>query len=832
MARKHKQGKSAGKSGAPHTLGTAALTEAANRALAGARHKDAIELCKELVKRVPSAENRDALAAAYAGRAENLAAKGMVKEAVAVWRNRADLCGKPLLEGPYPGWLRQIGDTRSLLQAYRACVAGAGKSGQSAERAALEANLATYVLAAPDAALTDLPADSPLVRNRAEARAALEAYCEGGADLDEALKAIPFRSPYRDLGRILKILSRMETDPVTAGEELQRIPADSPFVRFAAAATTALLPVDHWVPTVLALNDADRALALEFKNIPDALRPLVDEFLRLGERPSAAMLFDWLLHQRRRVPGPAVESLCRALLPRVPDRMRSYRQSFGALPHAEEERILALHAESRQEPWAAVDHWQGAIRALRHEDNEPERLRVALILRHLAELLPRSVDGSLHPDAIAWISQSLEYDPDDVDTYLRLLPIHREQRNLKAARALLDDALVRFPKNANILLEAIETALAADAFKKAVAYARKVLGLDPINPRVRSLLGFAHMAHARKQIKGRKIESARQELDEATEWLRAPADRTALKLLQGIAEIEYGRSGEGRRLLEEAMAETGGELTAYFHLAVEMIRLSRDPAKSLRSLGFSVPKDVAAEHVLDLVRKLGGFKLEPGPLRKVFALLHKTLQAGATHLVLEPDFLLVCETFQRHGLSELVRVYADAARKHHPLSPVFVYHSVNARYGTRPWSIPTRELRDLDRARDRAEQAGDRRLVVRIEQLLVPPGPEPFLPGGKAPFGDGMGPAEVGEIVNMMNLLGEDGILDFARRALGKKVFKELESTVGKDQLVPVLLEMLGGAIEKTGPMPPSVPVMPPKPDKKPAPSGPDISGQGDLFDE
>lgn len=832
MVRKQKHARRSGKADVPHALDDDALADAAQRALANSRHKDAIELCKELCKRTPNVENRSRLASAYAGRARDLAAKGMLKEAAAVWRNRADLCGEPLMEGPYPEWLRRIGDMKPLLQAYRACLCD---EGMRAELATIEATLAIHVLTASEATLAELPVDSPLMSGRLQVRAALKAYAESDPDLEDALKAIPFRSPYRDLARILKVMVRMERDPA-AVEELARISADSPFARLAAVAKTAVLPIECWLTAVRTLQGADRVLALEFKNIPDSQRTLVDEFLRLGERPAPGVLFDWILRQRHRVSQAGLESLCRALLPLAPDRIRVYRQAIGGLTDAEAERLLALHAESRPELSSALRHWLSALELYRREGAESSRLNAAMILRHLAELAPAAADGGMHRDAITWLRQSLDFDPDDLETVLRLLPEYRLRGDLKSARSLLDAALAKFPSNAQVLLEAVEVALAGNAFKKAAGYARRVLELDPINPRVRSLLGHAHLAHARKQIKAGKPDAACRELMQASEWLRAPADQTAVKRLQGIVDIEAGREAEGRQRLAEAMAESGCALLGYFQMAMEMARLGREPVKTLRTLGFRVPKAVAAGEVMALVKALEHFKGQQELLRKVMAPLQSSLLAAAKQMMPETDRLLICETFLRMQLFQLVYAYAEAAPRQGSSNAVFVYHRINARYGQRPWSIPDRDYHELTRARDRAEDAGDRRTVARIEQLLVPPAPALDIDDGPL-FGeepgleDPMTPEDAMNFRKVLGTLGPDALLDMAVEVLGKKMFKQLEATVGKDQLLPLLIDILGTSAGNVPP--PLTPGRPPKPAGKPAAG--DQRGdsvQGDLFDD
>src|SRR5207249_3128885 len=129
--------------------------------------------------------------------------------------------------------------------------------------------------------------------------------------------------------------------------------------------------------------------------------------------------------------------------------------------------------------------------------------------------------------------------------------------DLKQARARLDAALARFPDDAEVLLEAVETALAGGAFKKVAGLAKRLLERDTINPRVRAVVGQAHLSHARKQIEARNPAGARREIEQAGQWLRAPAEKGLLKLLRGFIEEP---AAAGDTLLREGLKELGGTL--------------------------------------------------------------------------------------------------------------------------------------------------------------------------------------------------------------------------------------------------------------------------------
>ena len=647
MAQKHKQRRGGGASSI-HTLDIPALIETAARAQAGGRYREAVEAYKELLKREQRPEWTEGLAAAYAGRACDLAGKGMLKEAMALWRTRSELCGSPLMAGPYLEWLAQSGDTASLLLAYAERHAMAAAGGPDGELAALELSLAPVVLASPDAALAKLPAASPLLCHRTAALAALEAYCAGDDALDGYLGAIPFRSPYRDLRPILKALVLNEKDPQAAAALLVKLAADSPFQRLAAAARAATAPAYRLPEVISGLDSAARRLLFDLRGIPDRVHPVVEDLVTLGRDAPATALFDLLIRHHRLGAESEVEPLCRSLIPHAPERLQVYRKHFGTLSAVDETQLLAKSAEARGFSGEAEKQWLKAAQALEARNKEGDRLRAALVLRHIADLpANRSTDGAFNEQVVDWLQHSLLLDPDHLETTVQVLRSLRLGRDLKAARILVDEAIQRFTDNPDILLEAMEIALEGNAFKKAVSYARLVLKHDPINPRVRSSLGLAHMAHARKQIRSGKSDLARKELEQAGEWLRSGAERAALKLLKALMEQGEGHLVEARQQLQEGISELGGDLMGQFHVSLEAVRLHRDPVKTLKSLDLKSPKAAVAADVVVLVRTLDGLRVEAGTLRAALAPLSTVLRKAASQLFTEQEHLLICEVFKK-----------------------------------------------------------------------------------------------------------------------------------------------------------------------------------------
>ena len=86
--------------------------------LRNGRYRDAIEGLKQLLKVEPRPTWRVGLAEAYAGRARELASKGMLKEALVIWENRAALGEGVALESDYVALLARMGRLEQLIASH------------------------------------------------------------------------------------------------------------------------------------------------------------------------------------------------------------------------------------------------------------------------------------------------------------------------------------------------------------------------------------------------------------------------------------------------------------------------------------------------------------------------------------------------------------------------------------------------------------------------------------------------------------------------------------------------------------------------------------------
>ena len=825
------------------------------------RFRDAVACYKALLKTGRRAEWVAGLATAYAGRAHGLADKGMLQEAIGVWRSRAELCGAPLWDGPYAGWL--IGDGRvtevldhlTALRSSLAANAAPQDARSTDELAALEARLAPALLNANPATLTRLPADSLLLLHRPLALAALAAYASKDAGaLETALDGISFRSPYRDLRTVLKALVLCETDPDAARATMERLPLSSPFAPLAAPLRTRLMAGPARLQAWAHLNNAQQTMALDLMGYPTAAAPMLQALAGADVNLAPAALFDLVQRHARELPNALTTHAWQWLAPWATRRGCASPRLFGSPSKADQECATALAVEISGEWDHAETHWLDAADLLEANPENENWLRAALVLRHVA-LSPAhlSSDAVLDPDAQDMLARSLALDPADCSVYVRLVQFWRRAGDLKRAREQLDAGLRHFPDDAALLTEAVETAVAAGAFKKAAATARRLLELDPLNRKVRVLVGNAHLSHAVKQIAVDKLEAAKKEILEAASWLTSATDLGRMHLLQ--AWTEQAGNPERLRLARLATDTWGGGLAAGWRLVREaqgtFSRVGPDTSAWLLSeAGLDAARAITPADLLELMQVLEQeapiVRKGQDPLATWRKAIAGLASLGAGQAFDADTYVRLCEAFSRHQEHDLREKFANAARKRWPDKPIFVYHAVAARFGKKGQIQNLKDDDDLEDALKRASLSKDFRLASRIEALFEADNPMPDfddfgdfdLPrGGGAPglpLGPNrMSPAQMRKIIEMsFQMDGGKSFLENARQDLGDALMKQVEQECAGDRklylrrITDLVIAELEGAVER---LPPSVAA---KVDKLQKPAKTPNPGQGNLFNE
>ncbi len=323
-------------------------------------------------------------------------------------------------------------------------------------------------------ALDGWPADDVLVRDCPSALGALEAYCEGDDErLHNCLGAIPFRSPFRDLRQILKALIRSGSDPESASGMLARISESSPFTTLADAAQVLLLPDERLLSELQQLDRETRTLVATLKGWSGAMLPFCHELAQLGGAPSPDALLRFLQRHRKLLGEDFIRRTGLRILIRYPKGRSIFTRTCGKPGPFEWARIGALYMETlREHPLEIIETWEEAVMALDSPDqseNPEQALTAALILRRMASEMLHLPDSESR--TIPYLVRSLELDPEERSCHIRLISLYRKDNQLKQARAALDRAMGYFPEDVGVLEEALETALAGNAYKKAATLA-------------------------------------------------------------------------------------------------------------------------------------------------------------------------------------------------------------------------------------------------------------------------------------------------------------------------------------------------------------------------
>jgi len=854
MAKKTRRRASRGKS-APTKLSVEDIERKARQDLAGGRHREAIEGFKQLLKLQPLPAFRYALADAYAGRARDLAAKDMLKEALAIWENRAALGEGIAFDPDQAALLLRMGRVESVL-----ALLAQGVDIPRTEHERLRSLLAAAHLAGEKAIVERLPADDPVVLHAEPARAALAAYCEGEtAALQEALAAIPFRSPYRDWVQILKALQRLPDKPGEAADLLARVGDGSAFCQLRRAAQLALLPEESFVEALRGAGTGSVRFACVLRGWPQARIALWEELNRLGATPRPETLLR-LMYRHRDALGPdwTRRRGLRLLIEGFPAASRKRLKAAGAAPLNNEESLLlaAWSAEQREDLWEGQEHWKSYTRHLIREGSAggqagERSLRIALTLRrcdHVGDVLSRATPSADSDDLdrliAGQVEDSLTWDPDHRDTYLRLIGYYRQGKRLKDVRRLLKQAKKRWPKDMRVLETELDVALQTGAFKKAAGLAREMLALDSINSGVRDRLVEAHLAHARKQVVKGRLDLARKELAQAEEWARSTHARDQLDLTSGLIAV-IDDADRGSTVLHDLLVRLGGGVAGHLTLALAGEALHLSVQQLFKRIGVEMPAVQGRDDLLATLARLrhhldGGGRLT----REVGSSLSGRLAKAPWSDLSKSETEAACDTLRRCELHETrLRAARTALRRWHG-APVFELHAFEAKYPGHHRACSVKDVDRLEGALDRARKEGDTRIAMRIDEVLAGLGPLRF---GHMPFAPPApaGPVSVAPEAKAVGMLIEKLGLEKAMSALElpsemKRELKRLAREQGEEAVAEMLVtffEMAAAIAEGEGWPPFSAAPpdgKPPKPKReRPKPGFPRDRGQDDdPFDQ
>ncbi|AEF99370.1 hypothetical protein [Methylomonas methanica] len=677
------------------------------------RYKDAADLYKYLLKREDNSFHRQQLAQCYLHRALQMAAKGMPKEAAVLWENYAEWTAPPLAAlDAYILWQLAAGNTQKA----NARIAELTAKQLDEDYPWLAGCLGLLLISGSADFVAHLPPDSAFLLHWGVVREALAAYQNGQSPTcEQSLQKLPFRSAFRDFRTLLKAQMASSTSVEQARSLLGKIPEHSPYQTLAQVLLAYMQEGAGFVQTALALDPVLRRNIARTKELSKSQIALLEALQKLQDQVSAKAQFDLVLKQRSLFGIQDAQAFCQGMLVVYPAGIKDYLKYFEAKGGFEEYRLQALLYEQAENNYEAGFYWLRCIEIL--EQHRPANdKKIALILRHMA-------DRASLEEALELIVDSLDYDGDDRDSYLKILNYYRQtQANPAEYQAWLEKGLQRFPADIDLLAQAAQSAADKKAFKKAAGYAAKLLKIDPVNSLAKQLLFANHLAHARRLIKTEKFHLVSKEIQAAEQLMVDKSLRQQAELLRGFYVWAAEDKQQGLQQIVETVQKLNDDpVNARFQIMLEAELLELPAASFMRALPvckdhlLSAPQltrlTALIEHYAEQVQDV---KLLCDALDKIKAPIKKSIQQQA----LAEDLLLSwCRVLANIRHFELLRHCAKPAQAKWQ-KPVWMYYRIFAECNGDVQNLNLTSGFSLQYALMEAQQQNDQKTAILIGRFL------------------------------------------------------------------------------------------------------------------
>jgi hypothetical protein len=554
-------------------------------------------------------------------------------------------------------------------------------------------------------------------------------FCTGRTDqLEDTLRQIPVRSPYRDLRTLLTGLRHLAMDRAKGIEILRKISSDSPYYYCAARHLASTESTRSLLNDLAATAKADRSRLPRLDGLPVSHVRVLEELAQADGKP---MLLYQIVRRNERCfdKGKKIE-LYRNIIPFCGEQALDILGRSTVFGAAEKFRLSALAAEQDDLPSIAVEYWDDYLDTIDRKD--PERHReVAMILRRQARLMKR--ERYIYPprEVLNTMLKSLEYDPGHTRTWLDASEQARRYLGLQQHYAIIQDAVKKLPGEVSILLAAMRAGSNRGAYKKAAGLAEKVLALDPINTAALDFLVASKLEHGRKLASQKKWALAEKELLGADSRARSVRFKGRgriclgmLLLLQnddtGLQHIDAGRQDNPYPLL-------GHVLVA---LEARLYGLNKTRQKEFDSLlkqHADVAETIDPPEFHRLISWILNFEDRHWPMLKEICQVLKGYFAGAAALDLSfAEGLSLCRALEPTDLAMALVKCSTALKKKYPESLEFKawYLLASAWKKNRP--MPVAAYDELENLFERLAEKQQFDFIEHIEDILEKRGLKPL----------------------------------------------------------------------------------------------------------
>lgn len=571
------------------------------------KFQDAIPYFKQLLKS-DGESNAKALAGlekAYLGRISALAAKSLIKEAVALLEVMVQRCPGSDVDSIRLGLLLQSGAYSDAALLYSTC----HERLTSEQQLRAEALFGALLVSSAHLKESELADHLPVVRFYPQAKKAVELFCSGKEDeLQDALRKIPFRSPYRDLRVLLTGLHTLPTDKEKGRELLRRITEKSPYHSTATGYLAAQCTPREFLTNLAQVPASRRQQFRELYGLRIAPFKALEELAK--QDISRRHMYQFMSRHLKCFNQQQKRELLKSIIPFCGIDGAEILYSLPDLTMSEKVRLLALAAEQDGATSIAVEFWDDYLSTIDKSDASRHK-EIALVLRRQGTLMKREDFHFSPQDILEPMIKSLEYDPGHAQTWLDSADFARCYLSRQRQHAILRDATAQLPKSVPILLAAMKASSERGAHKQAAGLATKVLKIDPINTSALDFLVESRLEHGRKLASQGKWGLAENELQNADTRVKSIRLRGRNQICLGMVLLLQGNE-EGLQQIDAGIQENGLPILGRVLPALEA-RLYDLPAKwcnefdkDLRQAA-STPGNIDEKEFLRLISWISSF---------------------------------------------------------------------------------------------------------------------------------------------------------------------------------------------------------------------------------
>ncbi|MCK5189318.1 MAG: hypothetical protein KAR12_04620, partial [Methylococcales bacterium] len=344
-------------------------------------------------------------------------------------------------------------------------------------------------------------------------------------------------------------------------------------------------------------------------------------------------------------------------------------------------------------------------------------LKIALILRHIAG------QQEALEERIELLIESLDYDPEDRDSYLKILNYYSQMQEIgKDYKLWLKQAVEKFPQDIDVLTLAVNTATRNKTYKKASLYALKILKIDPLNTFAKQVLFSSHLAHARRLIQSKKYQLVEKEIQQAEKLNIGKVYSLKIQLMRGLLCFVDQDKKQGLSEIVESLDKLNSDpVNAHFQAAMEAQLIGVPVATVLRELPAIKDHLLSSQELTQLIKQLKQYAGEGDNQEFIHKGLEK-IKLALKKSVLEQDYdesliLSLSETLDSLNHFELMRHCVKIALskwKH----PIWDYYKIYSEANGIPERCSQMNIMRLEAMREQTMQDKDHRTVVMIDGFL------------------------------------------------------------------------------------------------------------------